>query len=146
MRWAQLPPDRLMLTEHFSLDEALRSATAEAHGIANAPPLATLQNIIAAARCLEDMRAILGDNPVLVSSWYRCRQLNTLVGGVATSDHMTGWAVDFICPGFGTVGECFEHLAGSWLRFDQLIHEGTWIHVSFAPRGRQEVFAVRGER
>ena len=30
-------------------------------------------------------------------------------------------------------------IAGSALKFDQLIEEGTWVHISFAPAMRRQV-------
>ena len=36
-------------------------------------------------------------------------------------------------------------VAGSQLAFDQLIEEGTWVHISFDPRMRRQVLTKRPE-
>lgn len=48
---------------------------------------------------LERLRAMLGHKPITVLSWCRCEAHNKKVGGVATSNHMTGEAVDITVPG-----------------------------------------------
>jgi hypothetical protein len=60
-------------------------------------------------------------------------------GGSATSDHQKGFAIDFTCPDFGTPLECVKKISASDIQFDQLIQEGTWIHISFAPAMRRQI-------
>ena len=43
--------------------------------------------------------------PVVISSGYRCPELNAAVGGSKTSQHMKAQAIDFTCPGFGDPSE-----------------------------------------
>lgn len=74
--------------------------------------------------------------PVIVHSGYRCPQLNAVVGGSATSQHVKGEAVDFHVHGndLRTVFDWIRRESG--LPFGQLILEGhqggawTWIHLS----------------
>ncbi len=65
--------------------------------------------------------------------------MNAAVGGAENSAHMTGHACDFICPGFGTPLEVCRKLQASGIRFDQVIQEGTWTHISFAPTMRGQI-------
>lgn len=90
-------------------------------------------NIVATAGRLEHIRTILGNKPISIHSWYRSPALNTLVGGSKNSDHMTGSAVDFICPGFGNPLQICKELEKEkhGLPFKQLIFEHTWVHISF---------------
>ena len=83
------------------------------------------------ARYMDMVRALL-NAPIVVSSWYRSPELNKKVGGSPRSQHMKGEAVDFICPKFGTPMAIVKYLerAGG-IDFDQLIMEGTWVHISF---------------
>ncbi|MFN3585780.1 D-Ala-D-Ala carboxypeptidase family metallohydrolase [Phenylobacterium sp.] len=123
------------LSEHFSLDELIATSH---RGIDNRPPKIVVANLAETARRMEAVRQILGGRPILVTSGYRCPALNTEVGGSKTSAHLLGWAVDFICPRFGSPLDVCRVLAAAQaagdLAFDQLIEEGTWVHISFEPR------------
>lgn len=46
---------------------------------------------------LDDIRTLFFDKPIYITSFYRNRKHNTLVGGVANSYHMLGAAVDVTC-------------------------------------------------
>ena len=84
------------------------------------------------AKQMERVRACLG-TPILVSSWYRCPELNKVIGSKSTSQHLKGEAVDFISPKYGTPKFVALELnkPADWLKFDQLLLEHTWIHISF---------------
>lgn len=132
----------MRLTEHFTLEEAEHSEMATVHGVVNRVPDALMGNVQRAAAGMERVREMLG-GPILVSSWYRCPKLNALLRGAAkTSAHMEGWAVDFICPQVGPPAYIVERLQSTLLEFDQLIQEGTWVHVSFSPLARRIVLTA----
>ena len=121
------------LTPNFTLEEFTISETAARAGVDNVPPLGTPEraNLERTAQVLEEVRSILG-HPILISSGYRGPWVNTAVGGSKSSAHMSGLAVDFICPGFGTphaiCKKLHPHLKA--LGIDQLIHEyKTWVHL-----------------
>jgi putative chitinase len=82
---------------------------------------------------MEAVRAILQCNPILVTSWFRSLDLNKRIGGVKTSQHTKGEAVDFICPSWGSPKLVCLALMDSKdiLMYDQLILEPSWIHISF---------------
>lgn len=138
-----------MLSPHFSIDEMITSRTAVVRGIDNTPSA----EIVAAmkygcANVLEPVRQLLG-HPMLISSGYRSSALNEAVGGSSKSQHMKGEAVDFICPQFGTPLEVCDEIIHSDIEFDQIIQEGTWVHLSWhrdAPRRSilTAVFTDRG--
>ena len=141
-------PD-LKLSEHFKLSEFLRSRTAERHSIPNIPlkrDITAMQNLC--VRCLEPLRQALC-LPILISSGYRCPQLNTLVGGVENSQHMRGEAADITIPkkhrpfAHGTDEQAVRLLfkyAQQYADYDQLILEhytdkktgaqSWWLHIS----------------
>ena len=92
----------MTLTPHFALSEFTHSQTAARLGITNAATSPVIiANIRRTAAMLEKVRAILG-KPILISSGYRCQELNAAVGGSQNSAHVDGLAVDFTCPGFGS--------------------------------------------
>jgi zinc D-Ala-D-Ala carboxypeptidase len=136
----------LQLTPHFKLGEFIASATASARGIDNTPPPEILEHIKIAAAGMEKVRALLGDKTISISSGFRCPDLNRAVGGSATSDHMGGFSVDFRCDGFGAPYAIVERLMSVpefMAEVDQLIFEKSrWVHVSFAPRRKNEVLTA----
>ena len=132
------------LSVHFSLVELTTSREAVVHGIDNTPSAVALNNLATVlAPGLERVRFALQAAPIQILSGYRCPALNALVRGTANSAHLAGLAADFIAPVFGTPREIchrLQPLLGT-LRVDQLIMEGTWVHVGFAmaaqnPRGQ----------
>lgn len=128
------------LTAHFALEELTATQHREIDNRAPPEVVATLRTTAAQ---MEGIRKVLGNRVILVSSGYRCPALNRAVGGARTSAHLTGHAVDFNCYGFGRPIDVCRAIAGSALPFDQLIEEGSWIHVSFDPRMRRQVLTKR---
>lgn len=121
------------LSKHFSLEELIATQHRE---IDNTPPPAFMPRMMNLALRMEGVRTILRDKPISVNSGYRCPSLNTKVGGSEDSAHMKADAVDFNCYTFGTPLKVCHAIAKSPLLFDQLIEEGTWVHISFDPRMR----------
>ena len=128
------------LTAHFALEELSCTQHREIDNRAPAEVVATLRNT--AAR-MEGVRRLLGGRTLSVSSGYRCPALNRAVGGARTSAHLSGHAVDFNCYGFGPPKAVCRAIAASDLVFDQLIEEGTWVHLSFDPRMRRQILTKR---
>jgi zinc D-Ala-D-Ala carboxypeptidase len=125
------------LTPHFTLEEFTDSQTAARKGIPNVPPIGSPEraNLMRTAEVMEQVRTILGDKPILISSGYRSPAVNSAVGGSKSSAHMSGLAVDFSCPGFGTpLAICKKlHPHMKELGIDQLIHEyDTWVHLGLS--------------
>lgn len=122
------------LTPHFTLDEFIVSQTAARKGIDNTPSPEVVRNLLRVATFLEDIRTLLVDAPILVSSGYRCAELNRAIGGAKNSRHLLGLAVDFTVPSYGSVLKVARTIAGSNLAYDQVIYEyGAWVHVGLAP-------------
>lgn len=118
------------LTRHFMLLEFTRSDTAARLGIDNTPDHGSLTNLFATAELMEQVRSLLGDKVIHVSSGYRSPELNTAIKGSKTSDHLMGLACDFTCPRFGTPLEVCRAIEASGIQFGQLIWEGSWVHIS----------------
>ena len=131
--------NNLRLSEHFVLAEFERSATAAANGIDNSCPyqyIPVLQQLC--KTILEPLRQHFGE-PVIISSGYRCNQLNIKVGGAYASQHTLGEAADIVPPYNQRQTPHSLHDWFEWLKdntdFDQLILEHDskgcyWIHVS----------------
>ncbi|WP_144630274.1 D-Ala-D-Ala carboxypeptidase family metallohydrolase [Bordetella genomosp. 13] len=132
------------LSPHFALAELVASQTAERRRIDNIPTDVVLSNLYTLADRLETVRGILGGLPMLISSGYRSQALNRALGGSITSAHMLGLAADFTCPGFGSPLDVCRELArhADALDFDQIIHEGTWVHLGLAAPGKMPLRQV----
>lgn len=125
------------LSAHFSLEEAITSQTASRLGIDNDPPLDAVLNMKRAALGMEQVRQLLGQ-PIHINSWYRCNALNAAVGSKPTSDHVTGYAIDFTCPAYGTPDKVVKAILASDIDFKQVILEfNAWVHIAFNGMQRQ---------
>jgi hypothetical protein len=125
------------LTEHFTLDEFTFSDYAARHGLSNEPMPRIRENLQYLAERMEEVRALLGNVPIRVTSGFRSEAVNAGVGGSLTSQHRYGLAADFLAPGYGTPFQVARAIKGSGLQYDQLIHEfGRWTHISFV-KGRE---------
>ena len=142
------------LTKNFSLEELTRSATATARGIDNTPTPAVKKNLQTLATSLQSIRDYYGKG-IAINCAYRCKALNTAVGGALTSQHMTGYAAD-IRPVDGNMAALKLSIL-QWSnthQYDQIIFEQcdsngipSWIHfgVRHATKGqrRQKLIAKK---
>lgn len=125
------------LTEHFYLREFTDSDIALRNGIPNKPSPLVLEHLQLTANGMEEVRTVL-DKPIFINSGYRSPKLNAFIGGSKTSDHKDGYAADFVCRSFGTPEQIVDAILKSGIKFDQLICEGNWVHISFNPRLRMQ--------
>jgi hypothetical protein len=133
------------LSPHFTLAEMTYSQTAAAMGIDNTPPSDVLAELTRTCEMMEKIRAALGGLPITVTSGYRSEAVNKAVGGVGKSQHQTGQACDFICPGFGDPQAICQKLEPMMkdLGIDQLIWEfNSWVHVSQASAPRYMALTI----
>ena len=121
----------MKLSEHFSLEEFIASAKAKTLRLDNTPLAEHMENLRNTARCMEEVRTLLGDKAIAILSGYRGFKLNAAVGGVGKSAHTFGNAVDFICPSFGSPRDTALKILKSGIKYDQLILEPTWVHIAF---------------
>jgi zinc D-Ala-D-Ala carboxypeptidase len=123
------------LSPHFSLAELVASQVATRKGIDNAPAAAIVANLTRLAALLEQVRALVGA-PITISSGYRSPALNKAVGGAANSAHVLGLAADIRTSKLAPRALALL-IRQSDIAFDQLIYEGTWVHIGLstgAPR------------
>ena len=141
------------ISSHFYWAELTASQAAQRLGLDNTPSPAARANLQRLAEYLECVRLWLRSRPLIISSGYRSPAVNKAVGGSLNSAHMSGLAVDFICPDYGsplTVMRAIEAAANNGViplqPFDQLIYEGTWVHLGLAELGvkpRMQVLEAR---
>lgn len=134
--------------KNFKLSEFFVSSTADKNGIKNEPSAdkrATIERNI--NLLVDNVLDPIRDKfcaPVIITSGYRCPQVNKLVGGVNNSQHMSGCAADFHVTGFTPpmMHQVFLYIFNT-LEFDQLIfyRSKNFIHVSYVENGnRHETF------
>lgn len=135
----------IQLSPHFYLSELTVSDKAVRMGLNNTPDPIAVANLFKMAALMEEVRKVLGNRPISTSSGYRSPAVNKAVGGSRTSDHLSGSACDFICPGYGSPLEICRALVKAGVKFGQLIEEGSWVHISLPNRGEKngEVLTAR---
>jgi len=129
----------MKLSEHLTLAEVIRSDTAKRNGISNIPTDNHLDSLkILAEKIFEPIRTHF-DVPIYVSSGYRSAELNKLIKGATSSQHLKGEALDLDQDGspYGITNANVFNYIKDHLSFDQLIWEAgnnqnpDWVHVSF---------------
>lgn len=81
----------IQVSEHFTLAEVLRT---DHSGLQSGLSADNLVNVQLMASVMENVRKLL-QRPIVVNSWFRSPALNIAVGGIPTSAHLLGLAVDF---------------------------------------------------
>lgn len=118
-----------VLGKHFTLEELVHSQIAVRLGLDNTPDAAAILSLKALVTAvLDPLRELLGV-PILVDSGYRSIAVNVHVGGSPRSQHCSGEAADLVPKGV-SIQAAFDKLRRSTLPVDQVIEEGTWLHVS----------------
>ena len=130
----------------FTLKEFVKSNTAARLGINNNPSEDVKKNIeLLVEKILDPLRESFG-KPIIVTSGYRCKELNKAVGGAAKSQHMSGEAADIrtVEDSKSANKELFNLIIELGLPFDQLIneHDYDWVHVSYGKRNRRMILKM----
>ena len=136
---------------NFTLAELTRSDTAAKRDIDNTPDHEAIRNIMKLAdKVLQPIRDHF-QLPVIVTSGFRCSQLNRMMGGAPNSQHTSGNAADIHIKNVDN-DELFCWIAKN-LTFDQLIAElfekddgaAGWVHVSYAKTNRLQQLSYLGK-
>ena len=137
------------LSQHFTLGELCKTSVKTADG--NIPSHSHIENLKRLCGWLEMLRDTWnqrygeGDDPIIINSGYRSEAVNRAVGGVATSNHLTGCAADIRVYGMEQLLRYAVILLDisdeSKEDFDELLLErsakGTyWLHFAVRPPGK----------
>lgn len=132
----------MTLTNNFRLKEFTHSKTAVANGLKNEPNDRVVENIkTLCTRLLQPLRDSYNE-AFRINSGYRCLKLNRLVGGVPSSQHTVGQAVDVKV---NEPRKLLTELLKSGLMFDQAILYPTFLHLSYnSANNRKQVLYAKG--
>jgi len=118
------------LSPHFRLSEFLNLKKYPE----NMPTMQAVANMsYGCCQLLEPARFMVG--PIIVSSGFRCEEVNRKVGGVRNSQHLIGQAADIRPMNPGQFQNLVEFLK-DWEYTDQLLTGNGWLHISWNPFGK----------
>lgn len=122
--------------KYFSFQEFERSDTATRYAIDNTIPDRLRGNVaMLVDMVLDPLREAWG-KPIIVTSGYRCPELNKLVKGVATSMHLSGRAADISTGNSVDNRKLYQLAQDMKLPYFELIGKKygfRWLHISYNP-------------
>ena len=135
------------LSPNFTLGELTKSGShPEVYNIPSHEAIANLKRVCTWLEVLRkryNAKYGVGEEPIRINSGYRSPQLNKKIGGVATSNHLTGCAVDIRVLGMEQLLRyaviLLDYADESRLDFDELLIEknrygAIWLHFAVRPR------------
>ncbi|WP_051523043.1 D-Ala-D-Ala carboxypeptidase family metallohydrolase [Prevotella sp. P6B4] len=141
------------LSEHFMLGELTKSSSHPE--IYNIPSHEAIANLKRVCTWLEELRKRYNEfihhapNPaphIIINSGYRSPQLNRAIGGVPSSNHLTGCAVDIRVTGMEQLivyaAILIQYANETKQDFDELLIErndrgAIWLHFAVRPSGNR---------
>ena len=133
----------------FTLKEFERSSVADKYNIDNTIPKELVPHIEELIDFLNPIREVWG-KPIIVTSGYRCNELNKKVGGVSNSAHTIGYGVDLQSGDFRVFSNFIKSyfMSHPEVKFDQVIIEKSgksqWIHIGLYNKDNKQRGMVFG--
>ena len=138
------------LSQHFTLGELTKTSAKTQDG--NIPSHVHIENLKRLCGWLEMLRSEWnkrygeGDDPIVINSGYRSEAVNKAVGGVPSSNHLSGCAADIKVAGIEQLVRYATILLDisdeSQEDFDELLLERSprgsyWLHFAVRPTGNR---------
>ena len=121
-------------SDFFTLQELIKSTTAARLKINNTPTNEIIRNLQYGVSMVLDPLRRIHQQPIIITSGYRCEKLNKAVGGVANSWHTKGNAADIHIRDENEAREIFDILK-TLPSVDTVLFEHSrssqWIHVQW---------------
>ena len=125
------------LTDHFTVQELTKTDQNGLQKTNTKEGLKISDKLQALAEFAEEVRTVIRNCPMVITSGYRCEKLNKAIGGSKTSEHLKCEAIDFI-PKKMSAFKALGYILISELKWDQLILEkrgqGYLIHISMGDK------------
>lgn len=123
----------MQLTPHFTIDELAGTSNVQYKKLNLLKAQEHMGKMYMLAGFAERVREIIG-KPMIITSGYRCPELNKAIGGALTSQHIFCEALDFVVKGL-RVEDIFNRIVTSDLKYNQIIIErnksgSQWVHIS----------------
>ena len=128
--------------KYFTFTEFERSDTATKFAIDNTMPESAKKNVAALVDTILDPLREAWGKPIIVTSGYRCQELNKAVGGVPTSMHLEGRAADITTGNVVDNRRLWKLIQDLKLPFFELIgqnYDFRWLHISYNPARQQRI-------
>ena len=136
--------ENIQLSKNFFLNQCTNSQIALRYKIDNTPSQEVINNLkLVCENVLEPIYSLYGN--IVITSGYRCLELNRKIGSKDNSQHINGCAVDFIIPTMKIIDLYNSIRLNNAILFDQLINEfNSWVHVSFVKnKNRRSYFELK---
>lgn len=121
-------------SDFFTVKEFIKSSTATRLKIDNTPNAEVMRNLQYGVQMILDPLRRIHQQPISITSGYRCEQLNKAVGGVPNSWHAIGNAADIHIKDENEAKEIFDILK-TLPSVDTVLFEHSrssqWIHVQW---------------
>ena len=126
----------------LTYSEGIKSDTGRRWGIDNTPTIEQYCNMVLVYQHIY-LPLCIAFGKLPVTSFFRCKKLNTKVGGSKTSQHMEGRAIDIDCDSLKTITnlQLFDYIR-EHMDYDQIGLEYPdkngnpgWVHVSWVGPG-----------
>lgn len=151
--------EKTYLTPHFTLEEMTRTNVELGYmdrQRQTQPDEQVMENLTRVCQWLEMLRQRWnehygeGNDPVIINSAFRCKELNRLVGGCTTSNHLTGCAADLRVMGkeqlLRYVVLLLDISDEMHQDFDELLMErnarGYWLHFAVRPKNNRRKISL----
>ena len=142
------------LSPHFTLGEMTKSSShPEVYNIPSHEAIANLKRVCGWLEVLRkryNEKYGVGEEPIRINSGYRSPQLNKRIGGVPTSNHLTGCAADIRVENMEQLLRyaviLLDYADESKQEFDELLiernsHGAIWLHFAVRPSGNRHKVA-----
>lgn len=123
----------MQLTPHFTIEELAGTSNEQYKKLNLLKAQEQMGKMYMLAGFAERVREIIG-KPMIITSGYRCPELNKAIGGALTSQHIFCEAIDFVVKGLRPE-DIFNRIVTSDLKYNQIIIErnksgSQWVHIS----------------